>query len=320
MITSFLIVILAYSTTLYAIMCVFDKTCKGEQNMKSDPSGESLIDRLKNKFASEKSKDNQDHLAQEFKDLHDQGQISDREYSMLEGILNFHGKMAREVMVPRTDAFMVDASIPFKDNLDEILREPYSRIPVYQQDKDKVIGIIRIRTVLRKARKKGFNKLDYKEIMDDPLFAPETASLGELLVEMQQTQRQMAILLDEYGGVVGLATIEDLIEEIVGDIDDESDHSEVLYHKLSQHKYIIYGKMPLDDFNEKFNTDLKLDDVDTMAGYMITTLGLIPAKGEELSVKLNNGMVLTTRRMKGSRLLTILLTIPEKNKKEEQEN
>lgn len=235
---------------------------------------------------------------------------------MFTGILNFQGKMAREVMVPRTDAFMVDINDNFQDNLDDILHEPYSRIPVYDQDKDIIVGVIHIRTVLRKARKLGFDKLDYQDVMYKPLFAPETIDLGELLVEMQKRQQQIAILTDEYGGVVGLATIEDLIEEIVGDIDDEVDTAEVLFTKLSDNKYVIYGKMTLDDFNEEFETNLEMEDVDTVAGYVITKLGMIPAKGEKLSVPLDNGMVLTTRRMKGSRILTLLLTIPNKKKEE----
>lgn len=286
--------------------------------MSSDPAAENLFDRLKDRFSGEKVEGTQEHLAKEIKHLHDHHQINDTEYSMMEGILDFQGKTVREVMVPRPDAFMVDATESFQDNLDKILRQPYSRIPVYKQDKDKIIGVIHIRTVLRKARQVGFDNLNYDDVMYEPLFAPETAELGELLIEMQQTQRQLAILLDEYGGVVGLATIEDLIEEIVGDIDDEVDHAEILFNQLSKDKYVIYGKMPLTDFNEQFKTDIEMEDVDTVAGYVITKLGVIPAKGEKLQVKLENGMVLTTGRMKGSRLLTVLLTIPEEVKKEEE--
>ena len=167
-----------------------------------------------------------------------------------------------------------------------------------------------------KLEKKVLKNLDYEDVMTEPLFAPETAELGDLLIEMQQTQRQLAILVDEYGGVTGLATIEDLIEEIVGDIDDEVDHTEVLYNQIAPNKYIIYGKMPLDDFNEQFGTDLKMEDVDTVAGYVINTLKVIPAKGEKLTVDIGNDMTLTTRRMKGSRLLTVLLSI---NKKKEED-
>lgn len=285
--------------------------------MSSDPGARDIFSKLRAKFRGDEDIDGQRKLNKILNKLHEQKEISDREYSMMEGILEFEEKMAREVMVPRTDAFMVDINDSFQENLDKILKEPYSRVPVYDGDKDKIVGVIHIRTVLRKAHKVSFDKLDYDQVMFKPLFAPETIELGELLVEMQETQRQLAILTDEYGGVVGLATIEDLIEEIVGDIDDEVDKAEVLFSKIGPREYVIYGKMPLAGFNEEFGTDLAMENVDTVAGYVITKLGLIPAKGEKLSVKLDNGMVLTTRRMKGSRLLTLLLTIPEKQEKEE---
>ena len=289
--------------------------------MASDPDKGNLFERFKNKFSPTNDEETREHLITEIEDLHKNKKISDNEFSMLNAVLDFQGRMVREVMVPRIDAFMVDCQESLQDHLKEILREPYSRIPVYQHDKDKIVGIIHIRTVLRKAWEKGFDKITYDDVMNPPLFAPETTELRELLVEMQQTQQQLAILTDEYGGVVGIATIEDIIEEIVGNIDDEVDQTEVLVHQLAPNKYVIYGKMPLDDFNEQFGTDLKMEDVDTIAGYMITKLGIIPAKGEKLSVKLDNGMVLTTRRMMRSRLMTVLLTIPEaKPKKKEEQN
>ena len=289
--------------------------------MASDPDKGNLFERFKNKFSPTNDEETREHLITEIEDLHKDKKISDNEFSMLNAVLDFQGRMVREVMVPRIDAFMVDCQESLQDHLKEILREPYSRIPVYQRDKDKIVGIIHIRTVLRKAWEKGFDKITYDDVMNPPLFAPETTELRELLVEMQQTQQQLAILTDEYGGVVGIATIEDIIEEIVGNIDDEVDQTEVLVHQLAPNKYVIYGKMPLDDFNEQFGTDLEMEDVDTIAGYMITKLGIIPAKGEKLSVKLDNGMVLTTRRMMRSRLMTVLLTIPEaKPKKKEEQN
>ena len=174
--------------------------------MSGEPAADNLFGKLRSRFSNETTVDSREHLEQEIEKLHAHNEISEKEYSMLEGILDFQGKMVREVMVPRTDAFMIDASVKFQDNLDEILREPYSRIPVYKKDKDQIIGIIHIRTVLRKARKIGFNNIDYDDVMTPPLYAPETMELGELLVEMQQTQRQLAVLTDEYGGVVGIAT------------------------------------------------------------------------------------------------------------------
>ncbi|RHW49042.1 hemolysin family protein [Lactobacillus bombicola] len=293
--------------------------------MASDPEKGNLFRRFKNKLSPSSDEETKEHLIKEIKALHECSEINDSEFSMLTAVLDFQSRMVREVMVPRIDAFMVDCGESFQDNLDEILREPYSRIPVYKKDKDKIVGVIHIRTVLRKAREKGFDKLDYADVMNPPLFAPETTDLSELLVEMQQSQQQLAILTDEYGGVVGLATIEDLIEEIVGNIDDEVDRAEVLFQKIASNKYVIYGKMSLDEFNEQFGTNLEMENVDTIAGFVITKLGIIPAKGEKLSVKLDNGMILTTRRMMRSRLATVLLTIPEKEvqkakKEEEQSN
>lgn len=289
--------------------------------MASDPDKGNLFERFKNKFSPTNDEETREHLITEIEDLHQQKKLSDNEFTMLNAVLDFQGRMVREVMVPRIDAFMVDCQESLQDHLKEILREPYSRIPVYRRDKDKIVGIIHIRTVLRKAWEKGFDNITYDDVMNPPLFAPETTELRELLVEMQQTQQQLAILTDEYGGVVGLATIEDIIEEIVGNIDDEVDQTEVLVNQIAPNKYVIYGKMPLDEFNEQFGTDLEMEDVDTIAGYMITKLGIIPAKGEKLSVKLDNGMVLTTRRMMRSRLMMVLLTVPEeKPKKKEEQN
>ena len=241
------------------------------------------------------------------------GAIGLDEFHMLEGIITFNDKMAREVMVPRTDAFMIDIEDDQQENLDAILNQPYSRIPVYEGDKDKIVGVIHIKTILSTARKTGFDNLKLEDTMADPLFVPETIMIDELLMEMQKTQMQMAILLDEYGGVVGIATIEDLLEEIVGDIDDESDHSEVLYTKINDHQFVVAGKMPIDDFNEAFETDIDVSDVDTIAGFAITELGMIPANSAKQTIKLSDGKKLTTGRVKGSRLETLTLDVPKES-------
>lgn len=286
--------------------------------MTSDPATGSLFDKLRSRFSSNEE-GGKDQLQAEIDQLHAGNVLTDTEYSMIEGSMAFHDKVAREVMVPRTDAFMVDIEDDLEENLDDILRQPYSRIPVYRQDKDQIVGVIHIRTILREARRHGFDQLTYDRLISPPLFAPETIELDDLLVQMQTSQQQLAILTDEYGGVTGLASIEDLLEEIVGDIDDEVDKAEVLVRQLNDLQFVIYGKMPLADFNDRFGTDLEMEDVDTLAGYMITKLGVIPGRGEQLEVSLDNGMVLTTRRMRGSRLLTVLLTLPEENYEEETE-
>ena len=269
--------------------------------MTSDPATGSLFDKLRSRFSSNEES-GKDQLQAEIDQLHAGNVLTDTEYSMIEGSMAFHDKVAREVMVPRTDAFMIDIEDDLEENLDDILRQPYSRIPVYHQDKDQIVGVIHIRTILREARQHGFDQLTYDRLISRPLFAPETIELDDLLVQMQTSQQQLAILTDEYGGVTGLASIEDLLEEIVGDIDDEVDKAEVLVRQLNDRQFVIYGKMPLTDFNDRFGTELEMEDADTLAGYMITKLGVIPGRGEQLEVPLDNGMVLTTRRMRGSRL------------------
>lgn len=239
-----------------------------------------------------------------------EGVFEDDELEMLQGIFSLDTKVAREVMVPRTDAFMVDIHDDVKENMDKILSENYSRIPVYNEDKDKVIGILHTKTLLKSAYTIGFENLDLKELLQEPLFVPETVFIDDLLYELKKTQNQMAILLDEYGGVVGLVTLEDLLEEIVGEIDDESDEIETLYEKISDDEYVIQGRMLIDDFNELFDTNLHMSDVDTMAGYFITALGTIPDADDTLSFDVDN-VTLTSEEMEGTRVLKLRVKFRE---------
>ncbi|SPC39202.1 hemolysin family protein [Latilactobacillus fuchuensis] len=244
------------------------------------------------------------------------GVLESDEYEMLEGIISLNKKMAREVMVPRTDAFMVDIQDDDNQNIDAILAQPFSRIPVYREDKDQVIGIVHIKNLLKEARQTGFQSMQIETVMQAPLFVPETITIDDLLFEMKKTQQQMAILFDEYGGVVGLATIEDLLEEIVGEIDDESDQAEKLYQKIDEHHYSVMGRMPIDDFNDAFGTDIQVTDVDTIAGFVITEIGAIPVSGHPESIDLPNGLTLTTGTVAGSRLIDLKLKLPEQTESE----
>ena len=167
------------------------------------------------------------------------------EIEMLQGVFSLDELMAREVMVPRTDAFMIDIEDNTQENIQAILKESFSRIPVYEDDKDKIIGVIHTKN---------------------------------LLAAFRNTNNQMAILLDEYGGVAGLVTFEDLLEEIVGEIDDETDKSSVEVREIGENTYIVEGAMTLNDFNEHFDTELESDDVDTIAGYYLTGVGAIPTQ------------------------------------------
>ena len=236
--------------------------------------------------------------------LETEGVLDNEELEMLQGVFSLDTKVAREVMVPRTDAFMIDINDSVEENVNEVLSENYSRIPVYNEDKDKVVGILHTKNLLKAAHKFGFEHLNIQKIMQEPLFVPETIFIDDLLYEMKKTQNQMAILLDEYGGVVGLATLEDLLEENVGENDDETDEVEKIYEKVAEHEYLIQGRMLIDEFNEVFDSNLHMSDVDTMAGYLITALGMIPDEGEKLSFDVDN-ITLTSEEMEGSRILKI---------------
>ena len=235
------------------------------------------------------------------------------EIEMLQGIFNLDEMMAREVMVPRTDAFMVNIEDDINVIMQEILRQNFSRIPVYEGDKDNIIGLIHTKKILAESFTNGFDQLNIRRIMQEPLFVPETIFVDDLLKSFRNTQNQMAILLDEYGGVSGIVTLEDLLEEIVGEIDDETDKTEIFVREIAENTFIVQGSMTLNDFNEHFDLDLSSDDVDTIAGFYLTGLGTIPSQDEKEAYELdNNGfhIVMINDKVKNGRVtkLKILIT------------
>lgn len=198
------------------------------------------------------------------------------EIEMLQGIFSLDELMAREVMVPRTDAFMIDINDDTQENIQEILKQNFSRIPVYDDDKDKIIGVLHTKRLLDAGFRDGFDNIVLRKILQESLFVPETIFVDDLLRQLRNTQNQMAILLDEYGGVAGIVTLEDLLEEIVGEIDDETDKAEQFVREIGEHTYIVLGTMTINEFNDYFDVDLESDDVDTIAGYYLTGVGNIP--------------------------------------------
>ncbi|MDV7757329.1 hemolysin family protein [Liquorilactobacillus mali] len=233
-----------------------------------------------------------------------ENELKPEAFDMIKGVLSMHEKLAKEVMVPRTDAFMIDIQNDNNRNIDAILQMQYSRIPVYNEVKDDIVGIVHIKNILKTAREEGFDHITIRKVMQPALFIPETMAIDEVMFEMKKTQNQLAILFDEYGGVVGLVTLEDLLEEIVGEIDDESDQPEQDYHKISDSEFIVQGKLSLDDFNDEFMTNFEMNDVDTIAGFMIAKLGYIPEDDSHESVYVD-GIKLITEKVDDSRIMEI---------------
>ena len=222
--------------------------------------------------------------------------------------------VAREVMVPRTDAFMVDINDDTKEIIESILKQNFSRTPVYDDDKDNVIGLIHTKRLLNEGFINGFDNIVLRKILQEPLFVPETIFVDDLLKELRNTQNQMAILLDEYGGMSGLVTLEDLLEEIVGEIDDETDKAEIDVFEIADNTYFVQGAMSLNDFNEYFDVELESDDVDTIAGYYLTEVGRIPTLKERLSCEVDSQkkhLILTNDKVKNGRVTKVKVEISE---------
>ncbi|HFI0040169.1 TPA: hemolysin family protein [Streptococcus suis] len=244
------------------------------------------------------------------------------EIEMLQGVFSLDELMAREVMVPRTDAFMVDIEEDTETIMAAILKQNFSRIPVYDGDKDNIIGLIHTKKILSEAFTSGFDNLNIRRIMQEPLFVPETIFVDDLLTSLRNTQNQMAILLDEYGGVAGLVTLEDLLEEIVGEIDDETDKTEIFVREIAENTYIVQGNMTLNDFNEHFDTELESDDVDTIAGYYLTGVGTIPSQEEKVTFEVDSKdqhLVLINDKVKNGRVTKLKLLITQNEQEETEE-
>ena len=233
-----------------------------------------------------------------------QGAIDPSEFTMMEGVLSMDTRLARELMVPRTDTLMMDLDDDLNENVELVLDSPYSRLPVYEDDKDNIIGVLHMKNVLKASKEAGFDALDFRSLVNEPLFVPSTIYIDDLLVEFRKQQTHMAILKDEYGGVEGIVTLEDLLEEIVGDIEDEYDEIQRLSRKMDETNYIIDGKMKLQKFNQLFFTQIESDEVDTIAGYIIEEIGYFPEDQAKVSVRVDN-FLLTTEKVENGRILSV---------------
>ena len=253
-------------------------------------------------FSEIREKFTRDEMKAILQESRKEGSIDLAEFTMLQGVLSLDTKLAREVMVPRTDTEMLDIEDDYQDILNEILDSPFSRLPIYEEDKDNVIGVIHVKNVLKQLSRQDFSDVDFRQIMSDPLFVPSTIFIDDLLVEFKREQTHLAILRDEYGGVEGIVTLEDILEEIVGEIEDESDiHDSSDIRKIDKDNYYLNGVLPLDKFNQYFDEKLESDEVDTIAGLIIYHLGYVQDDDERIMLRCNQ-WVLTTSHIENGRI------------------
>ena len=208
----------------------------------------------------------------------EQGAINETEKTMIDGIIKFDNILAREIMTPRTETFCIEANSNIKENINLILEENYSRIPVYENEIDNIVGVIYMKDIFAEIIKQGIENISIKDIMRTPYTVPETKSIDILLKELQSSKNHIAILLDEYGGFSGIVTLEDLLEEVVGDIQDEYDENIDCIEKIDANTYIATGLVSILNLNKHLNLNFQSDSIDTIGGLIIENINTIPNK------------------------------------------
>lgn len=239
---------------------------------------------LYKKLGKEKSNLSVDHLSQAL-ELTSDGDTTKEEQKILQGIVTFGNTDTKQVMRPRIDIFALNDQMKFPEVLEEIKKNGYSRIPVFSENIDNVLGVLYVKDLLPYLDRKSFN---WMTLIREPYFVPENKKLDDLLADFQAKKNHLAVVVDEYGGTSGIVTLEDIIEEIVGDISDEFDDEDLVFSKLDDYNYVFEGKTTLKDFYRV----IKLSDEDifeenkgeseTIAGFVLEMAGSFPKRGEEV--------------------------------------
>jgi putative hemolysin len=255
----------------------------------------------------------------ELKTLVDAGQeegiFEQGERRMIYSIFQLGDTLTREIMVPRIDMLALDVNTPLPDAVDALLQSGYSRVPVFEETVDNTLGLLYAKDLLR-AWREGDKLGSLRSLLREAYFVPEAKKVDELLAEMQSLRIHMAIIVDEYGGVAGLVTLEDIVEEILGEIQDEYDQGEEApYQKLEDGKYMFLGRIDLDDFNEIMSSDLPSDEADTLGGYIYSRLGRVPTVGEKVTT---GKLLLTVEQVSARRIRKVSARwLPSEIQKEE---
>ncbi len=264
---------------------------------------------LYNKLGKEKSSLSIDHLSQAL-ELTSEGDTTKEEQKILEGIVNFGNTDTKQVMRPRIDIFSLNDQMKFLEVLEEIKKNGYSRIPVFADNIDNVLGVLYVKDVLPYLERKSFNWLS---LIREPYFVPENKKLDDLLAEFQAKKNHLAVVVDEYGGTSGIVTLEDIIEEIVGDISDEFDDEDLVYSKLDDLNYVFEGKTTLKDFYrvikiaDETHFEENKGESETIAGFVLEIAGSFPKRGEEVFF---GGYKFIVESLDKKRLKQIKVTLP----------
>jgi magnesium and cobalt exporter, CNNM family len=231
----------------------------------------------------------------------DEGVIDQDERHLIQRVFEFGAHRVSQIMTPRTDIFALEANEPMATALPQIKDNRFSRIPVYEGSIDQIIGILYAKDLLSYSRHPE-PEVKVRDLLHPAFFVPESKRIDDLLREFQRNKVHMAIVVDEYGGVSGLATMEDALEELVGEIVDEFDIEEVLCRQIDPQTYVVSAKMAVTEFNETLGVSLPREDADTIGGHVFHLFGMLPKRGESVSA---SGLTFTIEHIKGTRILEI---------------
>ncbi|MEO9512402.1 MAG: gliding motility-associated protein GldE [Flavobacteriaceae bacterium] len=264
---------------------------------------------LHERLGKQKSNLNVGHLSQAL-ELASEGDTTKEEQKILEGIVSFGNTDTKQVMRPRIDIFALNEEMKFPEIIQEIKKNGYSRIPVFSENMDNVLGVLYVKDLLSYIDRKSFN---WMSLIREPYFVPENKKLDDLLLEFQEKKNHLAIVVDEYGGTSGIVTLEDIIEEIVGDISDEFDDEDLVFSKLDDYNYVFDGKTTLKDFyrvvkiEDEDEFEDKKGESETIAGFVLEISGSFPKRGEKVVFK-NYQFIVESLDKK--RLKRIKVTLP----------
>jgi putative hemolysin len=233
------------------------------------------------------------------------GEIEEQEQEMLYKVFDFADKEASDVMVPRPEVVALSIDLPPEQALEAVMDSPYTRYPVYRDSLDDVVGILHVRDLFSALRERGMHEVKIEGIVRPAHIVPETKDLAALLAEFRRTNQHMAIVVDEYGEMEGIVTLEDLLEEIVGEIEDEFDLPDESVEQVDDDTIKVDGTFPIDDFNERFHAALPAEDYHTLAGFVFGLLGRQPEVGDDIS---HDGMRFDVLEVEGSRINKIAVT------------
>src|SRR6476646_9792733 len=222
----------------------------------------------------------------------DQGEIEHEEQEMLYKVFDFADKEVSDVMVPRPEVVAISIARPAEEALKSVLESPYTRYPVYRESLDDIVGVLHIRDLIVAMHDRGIVDVDLESLVRPAYTVPETKELGALLTEFWRTNQHLAVVIDEYGSMEGIVTLEDLLEEIVGEIEDEFDLPDETVERID-------GTFPIDDFNERYGCDLPQDDYHTIAGFVFGQLGRAALTGDEIK---HEGLTFTVDSVEGQRI------------------